>query len=140
MCYIDRMEIKTPFGAALRHCRKKRGLSQGVVARALKTSQATITKLETGKMYGSAKLREAVADFFGMTYTDFLEYGKEKLNAGNIIPYDNILSQFDDKGLARALIESLADMEKNMPEQYKGVVALVLGQKMAAIEPQKKRS
>lgn len=140
MCYTGNMDKETPFGVALRHYRTQKGLTQKALAVSLGVSQATVTKLENGKIDGTATLRERIADWFKVSYSDFLEKGKKIISERNIIPLDNILSQFEDKGTARLIIETLADIESKEPKYFDAIKSLVLREKMALLDSQKKRS
>lgn len=79
-CYKNFMEPKTPFGAALRYYRKKRkNLTQPRLSSDLGISQAMLSKLELGKLDGSSELRENIAEYFKVTYSDFIETGRREL-------------------------------------------------------------
>lgn len=60
-------EIDRVIGRALRNIRKKRGLTQEDVAKALHTSQAFVSKIETGKR--SLRVAEAAVYYTGVETT-----------------------------------------------------------------------
>ncbi len=79
-CYRPIVETKTPFGEALKHYRKaEKNLTQPKLAKKLGVSQSMISDIEKGKKDGSAELREKIAEYFKIPYSDFLELGREKL-------------------------------------------------------------
>ena len=79
-CYNKNMEPKTPFGAALRHYRRGiKNLTQPRLSKELGISQAMLSKLELGKVDGSAELRESITEYFNIPYSNFIETGRLKL-------------------------------------------------------------
>ncbi len=75
---------KTPFGAALRHFRKKkRGLSQKRLGDAIGVSQAMISKIEKGLGEGSKDIRDKILLYFEISHTEFIKKGKAILGEDN---------------------------------------------------------
>lgn len=99
------MEPKTPFGAALRYYRKGiKNLTQPKLSKALGVSQAMLSKIELGKADGSAELRETIAEYFKVTYSEFLETGRRKL--APVKPDTDLLNQ---------LAERVENLEQKQP-------------------------
>ncbi len=124
--YNPVMSSKTPFGAALRHYRKKKkGLNQTRLGKAIGVTQAMISKLEKGEGDGSAEVREKIVAYFGKTYSEFISKGENLLgekNITNITKYNQkhheIIEMFQDPEKATLLNQMLVEIEKADPEGY----------------------
>jgi transcriptional regulator with XRE-family HTH domain len=143
-CYIDNMEKekpkKTPFGAALRHYREQAGLTQPELAELVKVSQATITKLETGKLNGKIDTRDMIFQWAGKTHDEFLKKGREILAKNNILPHKNILDEFSDKDSAEAAMKDLLYIEQHSPKLFYGIIKRLGWEKTDLENSRKKRT
>ena len=142
-CYIRTMEKETPretpFGAALRFLRKNAGLTQPELARILNVSQATITKLETGKIDGKVETRDLVFKWAGLSHDEFMEVGKSQLPEKNNILQKNILDDFSDKAAAESIMKDLAYIERTSPRLFYEVAKRIGWEKADLEDTIKKR-
>ena len=124
-CYSGFMESTTPFGAALRHYRKKeRALTQKKFAEIVGISQAMLSKIEAGLEDGSSKTREFITNYFKVPHSDFLETGRKILQPREPMVFSGKELQETAMKVIRDIMEARGgdvpdtptdDQEKNNP-------------------------
>lgn len=112
--YIEKMKAKeTPFSKALKHfLDEDDSITQTKLAEKIGISQSYISGLKTGDKEGSEKIRTKIAEYFGKTYFEFIDFGRVlqgKKPTTFIFETDKIISALQ-KGLEKATVYQQASI------------------------------